>query len=85
MNNLSPESTIREVFEFFDAGQEGAQVVPVTVKQQQDDTQLCIFIKGEHTMASTIMAELMTKVEELFDLSQQSEAVADDKSAIITP
>jgi len=87
MNKLSPESTIRDCFDYFDGteGQPGAvQVVPVTIKQQTDDTQLCIFIKGDHSTASVIMAELMTKVDELFAYSQQAEA-PDVKSAIITP
>lgn len=84
MNKLTPETTIADAFAFFTAAEEsGVQVVPVTIKQQEDDTQLAIFICGEHQMASVIMAELMTKIDELFDYSQQSEA-ANDKPAIIT-
>lgn len=83
---LTPESTITEVFGFLNAGEgvTGAQVVPVTVKQQDDDTRLCIFIKGDHATASTLMAELMTRVEELFDLSKQAEAEGDSGPSIIT-
>lgn len=81
---LTPESTINEVFEFLNRGENAAQVVPVTIKQQSDDTRLAIFIKGEHQSASTIMAELMTRVDELFDLSAQAEAEEDVKSPIIT-
>ena len=82
--SLTPESTISEVFEFFDTGEGAVQVVPVTIKQQDDDTRLAIFIKGEHETASVIMAELMSRVEELFDLSQQVPE-PDDSTAIITP
>ncbi len=87
MNKLSPESTLRDCFDYFDGveGELGAvQVVPVTIKQQSDDTQLCIFIKGDHATASVIMAELMTKVDELFAYSKQADAI-DVKSPIITP
>ena len=81
---LSPESTIAECFAFLNGG-EGCQVVPVTVKEQSDDTQLAIFIKGNREMASVIMAELMTRIEELFDLSEQAQASKNDESTIITP
>ena len=84
MKKLTPEATIADAFDFFTAAQQGGvQVVPVTIKQQEDDTQLAIFISGEHQMASVIMAELMTKIDELFDYSQQSEA-SNAKPAIIT-
>lgn len=83
MNKLTPESTLRDCFDFFD-GDGNVQVVPFTVKQDADDTQLCIFIKGDHGTASVIMAELMTKVDELFAYSQQAGATNAD-SAIITP
>jgi len=88
MSNLTPQSTIEDVFNFLEgAGEEGSrvQVVPVTLKQQADDTQLAIFIKGEHRTASVIMAELMTRIDELFDFSQQAAASEDDKPTIITP
>lgn len=87
MNKLSPESTLRDCFDYFDGveGEAGAvQVVPITIKQEADDTQLCIFIKGDHSTASVIMAELMTKIEELFAYSQQANA-SNAKSPIITP
>jgi hypothetical protein len=71
---MTPENTLNDFFEMFDRGDNAVQVVPVTIKQQSDDTQLAIFIHGEHEAASTIMAELMTKINELFDLQQQEEA-----------
>ena len=80
---LTPESTINEVFNFLDVDETGAQVVPVTIKQQSDDTRLAIFIKGEHQIASTIMAELMTRVEELFDLAAQAQAEGDAEPTIV--
>jgi len=87
--SLSPENTIAELFSFFDRGDNPVQVVPITIKQQTDDTQLMICIHGEHEMASVIMAELMTTVTELYDMQAQAEAeaVEDDgepESRIIT-
>ena len=88
MQKITPESTLQEAFDYYDAAdQEGVQVIPLTIKQQSDDTRLAIFIKGEHQTASVIMAELMMKIEELFDMTQQAEASKPDnepKSRIIT-
>ena len=84
-NGLTPESTITEVFERFEVEDGAMRVLPVTIKQQADDTRLAIFIKGEHDIASMMMAELMLRVEEMHDLAAQGEATADEKSTIITP
>lgn len=81
---ITPENTINEFFEFFDRGENAVQVVPMTIKQQSDDTRLAIFIHGEHEAASVIMAELMTKIEELFDSQAQMEASVESESRIIT-
>jgi hypothetical protein len=82
---ITPETTLSEIFEFLDRGENAVQVVPMTVKQQSDDTRLAIFIHGEHDAASVIMAELMTRIDELFDLQAQAEAAAvEPKSSIIT-
>lgn len=82
--SLTPESTIREVFEFLDRGDNAVQVAPMTIKQQSDDTQLAIFVHGQHEQASIIMAELMTKVDELFELQLQAEAAVESESRIVT-
>lgn len=82
---MTPENTLNEFFEFFERGDNAVQVVPVTVKQQSDDTRLAIFIHGEHEAASTIMAALMLKIDELFDLQAQAEATSEPESRIIAP
>ncbi len=84
MSQLTPENTVNEYFEFFDRGEAPVQVVPITIKQQTDDTRLAIFIHGEHELASIIMAELMTKIDDLFDAQAQAEASVESKSRIIT-
>lgn len=82
---MTPENTVNEFFEFFDRGENAVQVVPITIKQQEDDTRLAIFIHGNHNEASVIMAELMTKIGELFDLQAQAEAADNEpESRIIT-
>jgi hypothetical protein len=81
---LTPENTLNEFFEFFDREENAVQVVPVTIKQQEDDTRLAIFIHGKHEPSSVIMAELMSKIDELFDLQAQAEASREPESRIIT-
>jgi len=82
--SLTPENTINEYFEFFDRGENAVQVVPITFKQQEDDTRLAIFIAGKHEDASIIMSELMLKLQELSDLQAQAEATVEPKPRIIT-
>lgn len=82
---MTPENTINEFFEFFERGESAVQVVPMTIKQQQDDTRLAIFIHGTHEGASAIMSELMIRVEELFDMQSQVEATVESESRIIAP
>ena len=86
MEKLTPEATVRDTFEFFSASENGGvQVAPVTYQQAPDDTRLAIFIRGEHEAASVIMAELMTRLNELADLQQQAEAAREQESSgIIT-
>jgi predicted transcriptional regulator len=81
---ITPETTLRGVFEFLDREENAVQVVPMTIKQQEDDTQLAIFLHGEHEATSVIMAELMTRIGELFDMQAQAEATVESESRIIT-
>jgi len=80
---LSPENTLNEFFEFFDRGEGAVQVVPITIKQQQDDTRLAILVRGEHDTASVIFAELMTRIDELFDMQAQVEASREQETSRI--
>ena len=75
-NGLSKDSTLTEVFDFIDMEEGGVNVIPVTVEQDDHDTRLAIFIRGEHGLASFLMAQLMTEIQNLFDLQQQAEARA---------
>jgi len=82
--SLTPENTLNECFEFFDRGENAVQVIPMTIKQQEDDTRLAIFIGGRHEEASIIMSELMLRLEELNDLQAQAEATVGSEPRIIT-
>ena len=81
--SLTPENTVNEFFEFFERGENAVQVVPITIKQQEDDTRLAIFVRGNHEAASVIFAELMTRVDELFDMQAQVEASRESESSPI--
>lgn len=81
--SLTPENTLNEFFEFFDRGENAVQVVPITIKQQEDDTRLCLLVKGNHDAASVIFAEIMTRVDELFDLQAQAEAESEPAASQI--
>jgi hypothetical protein len=86
MEKLTPEATVRETFEFFNASEGGGlQVAPVTYQQAPDDTRLAIYIRGDHEMASIVMAELMSRINDLMDLAQQKEASSEpENSRILT-
>ena len=81
-NGLSPESTLKELFDFIRV-EEGVNVMPVTLDQDPKDTRMMILIQGEHETASVIMAKLMTVVTDLFDTEKQREQ--DDKPRIVLP
>jgi len=82
-NNLPDDPTISQVFEFIDISGGAVQVMPVTIDQSPLDTRLAIFIRGEHETASTIMAKLLSDVQDLFDMQEQHRAAAEKSSDII--
>jgi hypothetical protein len=75
---------IDQIFEFFDIEDgQGARVAPVTYSQAPTDTRLAIFIRGEHQLASIIMAELMSKLQDLSDIDKQTRQA--EEKRVITP
>ena len=82
--SLNPEQSVNEFFEYFERGENAVQVVPITIKQQSDDTRLMLMVRGEHEAASVIFAEVMSRVDELSALQAQAEAENEHKSGIIT-
>ena len=84
---LPADPKLSELFAFISVD-EGVRVLPVTFKQSENDTQLFIAIQGKHDQASIIMANLMTAIDEMHDLSEQYAAEhadqdEDDDSSII--
>lgn len=69
---LDRNSTIDEVFNHI-AVTEGANVIPVTVKQKPHDTRIMVLIQGQHDIASVIMAEIMTLLQDMSDTVKQQE------------
>ena len=84
-SGLDEHSTITEVFDFLEVPEGGVQVVPVTISQNQVDTRLAIFIRGDHEIASIIMAKLMVEIDDLCDLAEQRAANPPEKSKLIIP
>ncbi len=79
-SGLSPDSTLKEVFDFIKVPS-GVRVHAVTLEQDPKDTRMMLLIQGEHETASVIMANLMTLVNDLRDTEDQREQ--DDKSRIV--
>lgn len=80
---LTSDSTVNELFEFFDV--EGAVAcVPITIQETPDDTRLVMLVRGEHDTASLLFAALMERIQELADLEAQQDALQDDEPRIIT-
>lgn len=87
ITGLTPQNTLQEYFNFFDgASEEGnaAQVVPVLVHQDPEDTRYAIFIKGKNETVVHIMAALMQTLSDMYDAQQQEQASAGDVPSIIT-
>lgn len=80
---LNADSTLNEVFEFFDMEGGGVRVAPMTVKEDPKDTRLLLMVRGDIETASVIFSEVVDRIAELSDLEKQAEA-SRDKSRIIT-
>lgn len=82
---LSENSTINELFETIRVDR-GVNVVPVTVSQEPANTRLLIALQGEHDTASTIMALLMSAIDEIHERQAQQEASeSDEPESTISP
>jgi hypothetical protein len=77
INGLDKNSTRTDVFEFIDNPDVLLHVLPLTVSQDENDTRLCIFVRGPHEDASMVFAGLMSHVQDLHD--QQTQAAAEDE------
>ncbi len=80
---LTPNSTITEMFNHVEIPDGMFNVLPITVSQDENDTRLAILIRGPNRDASIIMAKLMTEVDNLFDLLEQGQAQAEENKFVI--
>ena len=73
--SLSKNSTLQEVFDFIRNDEHDVQVLPVTLTSKNDDrARLMILIQGKPNTAHHIMANLMTSVQDMYDLAEQVNA-----------
>lgn len=80
--SLSPDSTLKEVFDFIYDADIDVQVMPVTLTKNTDENaRMMILIQGKQNTAAVIMANLMTYIQEMHDLAEQKEA----EQAIVAP
>lgn len=78
--SLSAKSTLQEVFDFIRTDDHDVQVLPVTLSKPDDEwARMMIIIQGKPNTANHIMANLMTSVQEMFELAEQHAASVDSK------
>lgn len=77
---LTRDTTIDELFNYV-AVEQGVNVLPITWRQDPNDTQLMLVVQGDHDTASIIFANLMMTIEDLMELSEQ--APPEDEPSII--
>lgn len=94
-NKLSPESSLAELFDFL-RPDEGCKVHPVSLAKRADGrADLMIVITGSHDEANVLMANLMTYVTTMQEVTEQKNAESailgkdgealTDEPAIIVP
>lgn len=80
--SLSKDSTLNEMFAFVRNPDQDVQVLPVTLSAPGADfAQMMIVIQGKANTANVIMANLMTSVQEMYELAEQKAA----EQAIVAP
>ena len=73
--SLTKDSTLKELFDFIYNPDEDVQVLPVTLSAKTDPrARLMIVIQGKALTANVIMANLMTSVQEMYELAEQNRA-----------
>lgn len=93
---LTAKSSLEEVFDFIRNPEQDVQVLPVTLNKPSDaEARMMILIQGKPDTANVLMANLMTYIQEMYDLAEQqaaaNEIVApdgvplDDEPQIIIP
>lgn len=92
---LSPDSSIKELFDAVQP-EEGMRVLPTQIPAEEGKANLAILITGSAEEANVCMANLMSYVTEMHEITQQAEAdgkivdvdgapIDDDAPSIIVP
>lgn len=87
MSSITPDSSIRELFNEVEVA-EGVNVVPVTISKADDDiARNMIVICGARSEANLILANLMQYVDEIHAATLQAEAEkeARNEPSLIVP
>lgn len=80
--SLTPDSSLKEVFDFIYDPEIDVQVMPVTLSKNDDENaRMMVLIQGKQQTATVIMANLMTYIQEMHDLAEQKAA----EQAIVAP
>lgn len=69
--SLSKDSTLQEVFDHIRTDDGTIRVMPITLTQGAEEAELMILIQGPAKTAHHIMANLMTAIQDMHDLSEQ--------------
>ena len=85
--DLTPDSSIKEIFETV-MPEEGMRVIPTQIPAPPGKSNLAILISGSAAEANVLMANLMSYVTDMHEISQQHEAEMESKEdapSIIVP
>ena len=75
---LTQQSSLEEVFDYIRNPEQHVQVLPVTLnKPDEDEARMMILIQGAPETANVLMANLMTHIQEMYDLAEQQAATND--------
>lgn len=82
--SLSKDSSLKEVFDYIRDDSIDVHVMPVTLTEKTDENaQMMILIQGKANTAHHIMANLMTAVQDMYDLAEQRNAMPASKDGTI--
>lgn len=80
---LTPDSTLTELFEYFEMGEDTVRVAPITVQEDPKDTRIVFVIRGEIQTASVITAAFYETLQALHAGAEQEKANREPEPSII--
>jgi hypothetical protein len=70
-DRISKDSTLTEMFDYFDDGEGGMRVVPISIKNDADNARQLVAVMGAPDMVHHVMARFMAEIEELSMMVEQ--------------